>query len=323
MSMPAISVVQPVGQAIERVKQVLFRPFDLTRWFVIGFGAWLAGLGHGGGGGNLRYPGGGQGGGGDLRQQLEHTRDYVTDNLTWIVPLAAVILVVVLGLWVLFTWLSSRGRFLFLHCVALNRAEVAVPWTRFARAGNSVFRFRLVLGLVYLALALAILVPSALSAYRMCLDDAWGFGNILTLVAFGLVLFVVVLVFGIIGMLLIDFVIPLMFLHGGSCLAGWAELRPLLAAHVGSFILYFLFQIVLGLAIAMIVVIAVLITCCLAGCLLIIPYLGTVTLLPVLVFRRAYSLYYLAQFGPAFDVFSPASPPSMAPPPLAGQTPAV
>ena len=142
------------------------------------------------------------------------------------------------------------------------------------------------------------------------------------LVAFGLVFFLVVLVFGIIGMLLIDFVIPLMFLRGGSCLAGWAGLRPLLGAHLGSFILYFLFQIVLGLAIAIIVVIAVLITCCLAGCLLMIPYLGTVALLPVLVFRRAYSLYYLAQFGPAFDVFSPATPPPAAPPPLSGQAPA-
>jgi len=31
----------------------------------------------------------------------------------------------------LFTWLHSRGEFMFLHCVAVNRAEVAAPWTEF------------------------------------------------------------------------------------------------------------------------------------------------------------------------------------------------
>jgi len=32
---------------------------------------------------------------------------------------------------------------------------------------------------------------------------------------------------------------------------------------------------------------------------------GTVLLLPVLVFKRAYPLYFLAQFGPEYDVFPP------------------
>ena len=32
-----ISVAEPVSPALERVKLVLFRPFDLGKWFVIGF----------------------------------------------------------------------------------------------------------------------------------------------------------------------------------------------------------------------------------------------------------------------------------------------
>jgi len=48
-----------------------------------------------------------------------------------------------------------------------------------------------------------------------------------------------------------------------------------------------------------------LVTCCIAGCLFALPYLGTVFLLPILVFERAYSLHYLAQFGPDYDVFAP------------------
>jgi len=62
-----------------------------------------------------------------------------------------------------------------------------------------------------------------------------------------------------------------------------------------------------GISRGMLVVIVVLVTCCIAGCFLAIPYVGTVLLLPVLVFQRAYSLHFLAQFGPAYDVFPPAA----------------
>jgi len=76
-------------------------------------------------------------------------------------------------------------------------------------------------------------------------------------------------------------------------------------------VLYFLFQILLSLAIAACVLALVLVTCCIAGCLLALPYLGTVLFLPVLMFQRAYSILYLRQFGPEFDVFgaSPATGP--------------
>ena len=43
--MEQISVTTPISHAIDRVKQVLFNPFDLGKWFTIGFCAWLAGLG--------------------------------------------------------------------------------------------------------------------------------------------------------------------------------------------------------------------------------------------------------------------------------------
>ena len=48
---PYVSVVEPLSPAIDWVKTVLFRPFDLGKWFVIGFCAWLAQLGKSPGGG--------------------------------------------------------------------------------------------------------------------------------------------------------------------------------------------------------------------------------------------------------------------------------
>jgi hypothetical protein len=58
-------------------------------------------------------------------------------------------------------------------------------------------------------------------------------------------------------------------------------LGGLLRGNLGNLVLYFLFRIVLAIAICVIVVGVVLVTCCIAGCLFALPYLGTVILLPI------------------------------------------
>jgi hypothetical protein len=124
-------------------------------------------------------------------------------------------------------------------------------------------------------------------------------------------------VLGVITKLTKDFVVPIMFLRGRTCRAGWSELRGLLPGNVGNLILYLLFQIVLGIIIGLTVLMAILITCCVACCVMMLPYIGTVLLLPVLVFQRAYSAYYLAQFGLEFDVYPSAAAPAPGASPLA------
>jgi hypothetical protein len=103
-----------------------------------------------------------------------------------------------------------------------------------------------------------------------------------------------------------DFVVPIMFLRTAGCIAGWQEFLTILSANKARFTLYILFQIVIAIAVGTIILIGFCIGCCFccASLLLFIPYIGTVILLPLLVFKRAYSLYYLRQFGPRFDVFS-------------------
>ena len=46
-----ITFVDPLSRAVERMRQILFQPFDLVKWLVLGFSAWLAGLASGAGGG--------------------------------------------------------------------------------------------------------------------------------------------------------------------------------------------------------------------------------------------------------------------------------
>ena len=295
-----ISVIDPLRPAFERVKVILFKPFDLGKWFVIGFCAWLAGLGEGlGGGGGSRWQRGG-----DLRQAGQQAKEFILENLAWLVPVAIIILLVIIGLWILFTWISSRGQFMFLHCVAQNKAEVKVPWSKFRRHATGLFLFRVIVGLIALA-AFSLPCIVLIVFLVMGLSDAGYFGPGAGLVLTVIVIAVLVIAFWLVKRFTIDFVVPIMFLRTESCTAAWREFLTLLSANKAHFALYALFRIVIAVTIGLIILAAVLATCCCAACILGIPYIGTVALLPILVFVRAYSLYYFRQFGPQFDVFMP------------------
>ena len=301
-----ISVIDPISPAIERVKTILFRPFDIGKWFVIGFCAWLAYLGSGGGP-NFRLPGGQQRYGPPGDQALHHAKDFLIENLFWILPTAIIVTVVIIIIGLVITWLSSRGHFMFLHCVALNKAEVKVPWRKFGKQGNSLFLFRIVVGLI--SFAVVMLLIAMLVVIGVLLFTGGGDPNpfaIIFMVLFAFCLIVpTAIVFALIGKFTRDFVVPLMFLRQGTCMTAWREFWPLLTGNKGKFTIYILFQIVIAMAVGVVILACVCITCCCLGCILAIPYIGTVLMLPVLVFYRSYSLLYLRQYDPSFDVFEP------------------
>jgi hypothetical protein len=306
-----ISVTEPVSPALERVKTMLFKPFDLGKWFAIGFCAWLALLGEGGGGGGFnngvnfdnRNPSAES-----FRHGYHQARNYVLENLAWIVPTVAAVVILMLALWLLILWLSSRGKFMFLHCVALDKAEVSVPWSKFGHEADSLFWFRAALGFLSMFLLLPPIGFAAALVLRMIIHGEVNIPGVMVAVGLCLLFFLVAIVFALIQKVTHDFVVPIMFLRRCKCLAAWKEFRGLLASHAGLFTLYILFQIVLGMAISILVLAAIIITCCIACCLMLIPYIGTVVLLPVLVFKQSYPLYFLRQFGADFDVFGIESP---------------
>jgi hypothetical protein len=309
MPQPAIiSVTAPVSQGIDRVKRLLFRPFDLGKWFTIGFCAWLARLGQAGLGGSFNF--GSHQNTGNWREQLERACVFVQSNLAWIVPLAILLVGIGVTVGVVLLWVSSRGKFMFLHCVALEKAEIDVPWRRYAWEGRGLFLFRLVLALIGAVPSLALVVVVVVIIAKMVNRGGSDLHSVVALVGVGAALLAVGTLFFIVRKLTVDFVVPIMFLRGCTCREGWREFLGLLSANFGDFVVYLLFQIALGIATGALVLIVVLATCCLAGCLMIIPYLGTVVLLPLLIFQRSYSLHYFAQFGQLYDVF-PQAPPSL------------
>ncbi len=303
-----VSVIDPITPAIDRVKIMLFRPFDLKRWFVIGFCAWLAYLGSSGGGGgggpqfNIHHE---KNWDAQIADAINEAKEFILENLYWIMPVVAIVVIFSIILWLAITWLNSRGRFMFLHCVAQNKAEVTNPWRKFKKHADSLFLFRIALGIIsFLVVALPVLGIVFLVIMAVCKTGLHSF-SIPGIVLFALLIFVISVVLSLVKKFTMDFVVPIMFLRTASCTAGWREFITILSANKLRFTLYILFQIVIAITIGAIIALGFCVGCCLccASVLLMIPYIGTVILLPLLVFDRAYSLYYLQQFGPAFDVF--------------------
>jgi hypothetical protein len=309
-----ISVIEPVGKAIEEVKTILFRPFSMEKWLIIGFCAWLAYLSGSGGG-----PGGGGGDGhqhnnglGEAGKVMAQAKDFVISNLVWIVPLACFGIAVVILIGLVLTWLNSRGQFMFLHCVAKNKAEVQIPWTKYGPHGNSLFLFRIVFGLISFVVVVLYILIAGLCIFALAAGSSQGL-KIVTIISliFGIIGFILLIIaIALVKKFTLDFVVPIMFLRTTSCVAAWREFMEILSARKGALALYILFQMVIGIAIGALFLTVALVTCCCACCFLAIPYIGTVLMLPVLVFKRAYSLHYLRQFGSDFDVFSPKMEPN-------------
>ena len=184
---------------------------------------------------------------------------------------------------------------------------MVVPWHKFRKQGNSLFLFRIVLGLI--SFAIVMLLIAMLVVIGILLFAGGGGPNpigIILLVLLAICLIIpTAIIFGLIGKFTQDFVVPIMYLREGTCMAAWREFWPLLTGNKGRFTIYILFQIVIALAVGVVVMAGVCITCCCLGCILAIPYIGTVLMLPILIFDRSYSLLYLRQYGPGFDVFSP------------------
>ena len=293
-----ISVIDPLNPAFERMKVILFKPFDLGKWFVIGFCAWLASFGEGGSGGNMNFRGG------DIQNNISEAKEYILGNLYWIVPVTVVIFLFGIAIWLLFTWLSSRGRFMFLHSVAHDKAEVKVPWKKFRQHANSLFLFRIVMGLIAFV---SIGLPCLFVVFCIfgIVSGPHYFGPILGIVLVALLCFALGIAFWLVKRFTTDFVLPIMFLGTSSCTAAWRQFLTLLRENKGSFAVYALFRIIIAIAISITVIAVVIGTCCCACCVLMIPYIRTVALLPILVFERSYSLCYFRQFGPQFDVFIP------------------
>ena len=300
-----IQLFDPFSRAWERMKQALFKPFDIMVWFKVGFTAFLATLMDGNGGG---------GNGGRLSRDVENANwgevlnspyeawSWLIDNPGWSVFIGFGILVV-LAIVIVLLWVSSRGKFMFLDNVVHKRALIGDPWKQYKSQGDSLFFWRLGLALVFIAVfgSLVWFAWTHLHAHYSEFHE-W---PILLIVQLVFAFFLLILLASYIELLLTGFVVPVMYRHRILATEAWSRFLSIHWANFGYFLLYAIIVALLWLGISVAIIMLGLMTCCCGFIILAIPYLGTVILLPIYYLFRAYSIEFLAQFGDDFNVFLP------------------
>ncbi|BDU74497.1 DUF7544 domain-containing protein [Mesoterricola silvestris] len=292
-----ISATDPIQRSFDWTRKSLFSPFDLGKWCTIGFTSFLAALM---GGGSLNFRSGrpfrGLGSAGSPTSPLEAlgvARLWVLGHPGLVVSLG----VLALAFLMLVSWLGARGQFMFLDNVVSGRGRVAEPWNRFREHGNRVFLFLLALQIA----GIAVLALGLFAGWRIAEPDIadlhFGIQALKGILAAAGIILPLGLVVVLVGQVLRDFVVPVMYLRGTTVAGGfgvwWNELVP---GNGGSFLLFYLLKWLLSLAAATLIILGTCFTCCLAG----LPYVSSVVFLPVAVFFRAYSLAFMGQCGEAW-----------------------
>lgn len=290
-----MSLTEPLAEGWRWMVGVLFRPFSLGKWLVIGFAAWLAGLAGGGGGGGGQWQSDNRH---EMGDSMRHGWDWLMSHeamagmiFAAVLTLIAVVLIVL--------WVSSRGKFIFLDNVVHNRAAIAEPWARYRQAGNSLFKFRLIAGLLVLPFLAGLVGLCAWLAFRpggwVHLEGAAAVAGIVGTVVLAFVVFVTLLY---VVFFLDAFVVPLMHRYELGVMDAWRRFGSLFSAHKGWFLLSGLFVFVLFLLVGAAIAVTGFMTCCLGFLLLALPYVGTVILLPLIITYRAFTVAFLAQLEP-------------------------
>jgi len=312
-----INFTRAFDSAWERMMIILFRPFDFGKWFVIGFSAFLAGFlegGNGASGGNFNNLG-------NLNQPSSHsTSSVTTPNLNdelhkfntsishaftglqagVIVVIALVVVVLVLLLTVLFLWLGTRGQFLFLDNIVRNRGAIAWPWQQYSRQANSLFWLDLLFMVISIVIVIPLIVIAVVMAIPLFQQNRWpAGGEIAGFIVLFLLYLAFMIVFTFVLFIFRSFGIPLMFRNGLMARPAFIQSMGLIRLHPGSILLFTLLRFALSIGVWVVSVVA----CC-ACCIGVIPYIGTVAILPALIYVRCFTLDCLAQFGPEYDVWT-------------------
>ena len=299
---PRIEIFRPFGEAFELTNKILFQPFDLKKWLVIGFAAFLSG--HlAGVGFNFPSPFGNF-------QSHRTTPEVISPHFEqwkpWLVAVVVVGALLFFALVIALTWLKARGNFIFTDCVVRNQAAIVEPWREYRKEGNSYFLF-------LLAVMFAVLLSAGLMLASV-IGLGWlkqGAGETGSITSIGLLVFLGLFWVSIVIFVSVAtyFMVPVMYRRRCRAVEAFRDVTRLIWHHLGSFFLLCLFGIVLFLAVLMIGAIVTCATCCLAA----LPYLGTVILLPLFVCLRAFGLLFLRQFGPDYDVWASFMPPEFLP----------
>ncbi len=302
-----IQYIAPFSSAWKRMITILFKPFNIGKWFAIGFTSFLAELLRTGrtGSGNYRFSKGGFDWG-EFYEAPWRIMQWLSQHPIW-TAVIIVGLVIGIALFVLLAWLSSRGMFMFLDNVVHNRSLIEKPWREFKTIGDSLFLWRLAFSVICFIISIGLVVVAFFVSRNIYFSGNGPVSYLVLIPAGVLIGLLLFLVIAYISMFLNNFVVPIMYKSGLTANDAWRRFLMLFGKHPWHFILYGVFIFCLYILVVIGIIVGGLITCCCGFILLIIPYIGSVLMLPVSVTFRALSLEYLEQFGDEYKIFPAGS----------------
>jgi len=282
----------------EKMKEILFRPFDWGTWLVLTLAFWLAGLGEGGFNLSFRNLPTDRESMGVLLQPIQTAAAQL--NLTtgiFILLIAAILFFFAVTIGLLLLWVRCRARFVVLDMLLRGaRAEsFGNRWKLFQKQGNSFFFTQILLtvlmvfcgiccgGGIFFALTLFLEKPEngGIDLVTGCLFAA--LIVILALLSIGFAIYLLLFQeYGALRMYRTD-------CPGAEALQ---ELNRKLMERPWTFVRYLIGLLIYFVLVTLLIVLFSCLTCCIGGILLAVPFLSTMILLPLLYVRWQYSLEF-------------------------------
>jgi hypothetical protein len=300
------SCLAAVSQAFERMVALLFRPFDISRWFSIGFCAWIAYIGTQSSiNPNPNFKGADAASAETFKQKFDPVLDKILalpSDLPGPDQLAMVSGILAFGLLLalLFCRLRSRGDFMFLHRWYKPDASVSQCWWSARAAGRELFVWR-----VYFFLAAALLwallgtaVYATVLRPYVAAGKQWGEALVYPAIGCATAALLLGLAMQGVAFLTKTFVVPVMYWHGVTASRAWLAVFSLCNQYPFAVLGYLVCAAGCVVAVLFAVFAFVVLTCCLGIIPLALPYVGSVLLLPYTLFLRGCAVCFLSQWRP-------------------------
>ncbi|WP_256623389.1 DUF7544 domain-containing protein [Methanolobus chelungpuianus] len=250
-------VLDALDRAIERTRKCLFEPFDFWKWMRLAvIVLLLGGLGSSGGNGsNYSYGESDMGPFSDvpagIAGPLQGIYNMYSANAFEIIAGLILFFIVII---LLFSYISSVMEFVFVESLVKNEVRFREYSRRYLGKGFGLFLFRLILGLLMLAIIAAIVMSFLYPAMAGSADVS----NIpdSSIVAFVLVLLAVILVLAlIIGLVnsLIGLSIPVALYTNNNIFRAFSMVLRKFRQDAGQIVLYWIGRMILGIAAAIVV----------------------------------------------------------------------
>jgi hypothetical protein len=337
-----VSAIDAISPAFQHTKQQLFQPFRAAQWARLALVGLLAGELTTGSCNSFHTN----------VQAPRHPQQFLVSPFPNIDPRLLVLLVaflLTLGFvfWILMLYVNSVMRFILFDSVIERNCRIRVGWNRRQGPGLRYFLWQILFGLAMgVGFAILVGIPAALAFAAGWLTKPKE--HLPPLILFGMVLFLVLLAFGVLAAVVHvftkDFVIPQMAIENLSAFQAWARLLPMLDSEKGPYFGYVLMKIVMalgvGIVVGIITTVVILVTlipigglgalfvfagkaagfswnlytitlAVVVGCVVLAAILYVVSLVsvPAMVFFPAYSIYFFAARYPALDaLIHPGTP---------------